>query len=156
MAISEVSNMDVLLQVVFLSCLANIGHVSSDNSCQTTNWEGHVFTKSVAPMQGRFEMTERKAARSHITMAQVAYVEHVTTNEAGQDETTSESNEKTSAGSAFDEAKMTYENAKKRVGEAYKTAKETMAESAKREYGDAKEKASKATGDFGAKIRAGK
>lgn len=83
-------------------------------------------------------------------------VEHATTNEAGEDETTSESNEKTSAGGAFDEAKMTYENAKKRVGEAYRTAKETMAESAKREYEDAKEKASKAAGDFGAKIRVGK
>lgn len=42
------SNMAVLLQVVFLSCLANIGHVSSDNSCQTTNWEGHVITKCIS------------------------------------------------------------------------------------------------------------
>ncbi|KAF3339999.1 hypothetical protein FCM35_KLT15770 [Carex littledalei] len=156
MVISEVSNMAVILLVAFLSLVVDIRHVSSDGSWQTTNWEGHAITKGLAPMHGRSEMTVRKAARSHITMAQAASdVEHVITNEAGEDETKSENKGRTSNGGAFDEAKMTYENAKKRVGEAYKTAKESMTESAKREYEDAKEKASKAAGDLGAKMRAG-
>lgn len=81
-------------------------------------------------------------------------VKHVTQNEAGEYETTSECTERTSVDhSTFDEVKTAYEDAKKRVGEAYQTAMETMTESAKEEYKDAKEKASKATGDLGAKMR---
>lgn len=44
---------------------------------------------------------------------------------------------------------------KESVKRIYKTAKGSMTENAKREYEDAKEKASKAAGDLGAKMRAG-
>jgi hypothetical protein len=81
---------------------------------------------------------------------------HVTTNEAGKDEAIVESDDRISVDATFDVAKTAYDNAKKSVSEAYQTAKETMTESAKKEYESAKEKASKASGDLGAKMREGK
>ncbi|KAL2595817.1 hypothetical protein AAZV13_11G062600 [Glycine max] len=52
-----------------------------------------------------------------------------------------------------DKVAETFDQAKREVGEAYVSAKNTMTEEAKAKYEAAKEKASDATGDLGAKMR---
>nr|AST13898.1 late embryogenisis abundant protein 13 [Betula platyphylla] len=56
-------------------------------------------------------------------------------------------------GSGKDKAANAYEKAKHHVEDSYNSAKETMTEQAKINYEAAKEKASQATGDLGAKMR---
>ncbi|RDX90587.1 hypothetical protein CR513_27533, partial [Mucuna pruriens] len=52
-----------------------------------------------------------------------------------------------------DKVAETFDQAEREVGEAYAVAKDTMTEKAKAKYEAAKEKASDATGDLGAKLR---
>lgn len=52
-----------------------------------------------------------------------------------------------------DKAAEAYVQAKQKVGETYKSSKDSMTEGAKATYENAKEKASQATGDLGAKMK---
>uniref|UniRef100_A0A5B7B2W2 Late embryogenesis abundant protein D-29 n=1 Tax=Davidia involucrata TaxID=16924 RepID=A0A5B7B2W2_DAVIN len=58
-------------------------------------------------------------------------------------------------GDAKDTAYDAYKGAKDKVGETYMSSKETMTDQAKEKYEAAKEKASQAAGDVGAKIKKG-